>query len=142
MKYGIILFLLANTVTITGSSYRQNAPVILFKATYLTPSDSDHIKLTAENLSASKTYYYSIGAMGLTDTGWVGLITDINSLGQNDFWGLVTLTPKNKTVKVVSKKRIMRLYAYKNITRIRFSLNYFARKDISSKSERIVLGPM
>lgn len=102
---------------------------------------SDTVKLKVSNRS-EKTLYYSIGVSGLTDTGWVGLTPDINSLGSELSWGLTTILPMSSEVRPVSKERIFYLYDYKNIARIRFSLMYFEEREITDKFERIDLAPI
>ena len=68
--------------------------MIKFTYHYTNKNDSDDIKLIVRNLSRVNTYYYSIAVEGLTDTGWIGLNADINSLGQNDFWVLKPIEPE------------------------------------------------
>lgn len=109
---------------------------------YLKENDFDNIKLIVENVSFTKTVYYSIGVEGLIDTGWIGLNADINSLGMNEFWALKPIKPKSKAGKYVSKKKIFNLYRVKKITQIRFGVTFFEKKNFDSKSITIYLPPM
>lgn len=139
MKKYFLLLILINAFP--GVADAQKPP-IKFAYRYVKKNDSDNIKLFIENASSTKTIYYSIGVEGLTDTGWIGLNADINSLGMNEFWVLKPIKPKSKTGKDVSKKRIFNLYRVKRITQIKFGVTFFEKKDFSSKSETIYLPPM
>lgn len=136
----VLLILLFN-VFIGMASTQKESP-IKFSYQYIKKNDSDNVKLIVENVLSTKTFYYSIGVEGLTDTGWVGLNADINSLGVNEFWALKAIKPRSKVIKTVSKKRIFHLYKYYKITKIKFGVTYFEKKDFSSKSETIYLPPM
>jgi len=74
--------------------------------------------------------------------GWVSLISDINSLGQNGFVALKALKPKNAIVKCISKKKILFIYAYNKPQKIRFSLMYYKKRDFETEGEIIELPPL
>lgn len=105
-------------------------------------NDSDTIKLSIRNLSKDKTFFYSISVSGLTDTGWVVLNSDINSIGQNDFLVLKPLKPNKKYIKSISKKKIFFIYAYYRPQKIRFSLMYYEKQDFESEGGIIELPPL
>lgn len=124
---------------VQGSTLKLGSPIEFnykYKDKY-----HDSVELIVFNKS-DKMKFFSIAVGGLTDTGWIGLTADINSLGSNDFWGLTAIAPKEKITKLCSKKRIFYLYDYKNISRIRFSLMYFEEREITDKYKRIDLAPM
>lgn len=128
--------------TFIGSAEAQKDIPIKFWSQYVKKTDSDNVKLMIENLSSAKTYYYSVGVEGLTDTGWVGLNADINSLGMNEFLTLKPIRPKSQIVKAVSKSRIFFLYKYHNIIKIRFGITYFEKNDFNSRNKSIFLPSM
>lgn len=121
-----------------GAVYAQNGSPIKFSYRYVN-KDSDSIQLKIENESTVKTFYYVIGIQGLTDTGYVGLVADINSLGKNDFLALKPLHHKSNSTKSVSKRKIYYLYNQKNIKKLRFEVTYYEKKDFDSKSQIIYL---
>lgn len=126
----------------THAQNKQNKLPMQFTYQYVNKNDSDKVKLIAKNVSPNKTFYYSIAVQGLADTGWVGLLSDINSLGQNDFWALKPIKPHTCITKYVSKKKVLFVYAYYKIRKIRFNLVYYEKKDFESKSKNIYLPPM
>ena len=118
----------------------QNPLPIKFSYQYVKKSDSDNIKLIVQNIS-KKTFYYSIAIQGRNDTGWVSLLSDINSLGQNEFLSLKPLTPGSKIVKYTSMKRIWYIYEYYKISKIRFGAMYYEKKNFDSKGGIIYIDP-
>jgi len=121
------------------ASTAQNKSPITFTGNYSNKNNLDDIKLVVENKSSEKTFYYSIVLEGYNDTTWVPLLSDINSLGINEFLALKPLKPKNKAVKNVSKNKIFRLYKY---YKIRFGVMYYEKQDLKSKGEIIYLPPI
>lgn len=124
---------------VQGSTLKPESPIEFnykYKDKY-----HDSVELIVFNKS-DKMKFFSIAVGGLTDTGWIGLTADINSLGSNDFWGLTAIAPKEKITKLSSKKRIFYLYDYYNISEIKFSLMYFEKKEISNDYRVIELDPM
>lgn len=86
-----------------------------------------------------KTLYYAISVSGLTDTGWVVLNSDINSIGKNDFLALKPLKPKSTNIKCISKNKILFIYSYYNPKKIKFSLMYYQKKDFETEGKIIDL---
>ena len=105
---------------------------------YLQKSSPDKIKLTVENLTSTKTYYYTIGLSALTDTGWVSLLGDIDSFGQNDFISILPIRGNKKVVKYISKENVLFMYSYYKPKKIRFQLSYFEKQDFKSNHEAII----
>lgn len=140
MKKFLLLIILFETFG--GIIYAQKESPIKFNCQYVNKTDSDNIQLKVENLSNVKTFYYAIGVQGLTDTGYVGLVADINSLGQNEFLTLKPLPPKSNVLKSVSKERIYYLYNQKHIKQLRFEVTYYEKKDLNSGSQIIYLTPL
>jgi len=120
----------------------QDTSEIKFSYRYLNKRDSSHdIKLTVENQS-KKTIYYSIALQGYTNSGWKPLLSDINSLGTNDFLVLKLLKPKAKEIKIVSKKKINNRYKHYNINKIRFGIMFYEKQDLKSKGQIKYLDPL
>src|SRR5215216_5740486 len=113
---------------------------IKFSYQYL-GKNHDTIKLSVENVS-KRTYYYSIALQGYIDTAWVPLLSDINSLGENEFLVLKSLKPGSRAAKEISKKRINYLYSFKKIKKIRFGVMYYEKQDLDSKGDIIYLSEM
>ncbi|MFT3945669.1 MAG: hypothetical protein QM763_01745 [Agriterribacter sp.] len=132
---------LALLICVAIISSAQNKKDVVFSAEFKKGSVDSIIILNVKNAS-SKTYYYFISAAGLTDTGWVSLISDINSLGQNGFIALKPLKPKNTVVKCISKKKILFIYAYYKPQKIRFSLMYYNKRDFEAEGKIIDLPPL
>lgn len=78
---------------------------VVFMGTYKNVKSRDIVELAVKNNSIEKTYYYSIGVAGFTDTGWVGLTADINSLGKNDFSQLNLLNLYQKKRNLYLKEK-------------------------------------
>lgn len=115
---------------------------VVFMGTYKNVKSRDIVELAVKNNSIEKTYYYSIGVAGLTDTGWVGLTADINSLGKNDFFSIKPIEPLSEKKKLVSKRKIFLLYDYCQISEIKFFLIYYDSPIISNTYKKIELQPM
>jgi hypothetical protein len=124
------------------SAIAQPKQPIDFTCAYAKANDSDNIRLTARNHLSDKTFYYAISVAGLTDTGWVVLNSDINSIGQNDFLVLKPLRPNSADAKYVSKKKILFIYAYYKPKRIRFSLMYHKKLDFKTEGKVIDSPPL
>jgi len=139
MKKYILLIILFEAFG--GILYAQKESPIKFYQ-HVNGKDADNIQLKVENVSNVKTFYYTIGVQGLTDTGYVGLVADINSLGQNEFLVLKPLHPKSNAIKSVSKKRIYDIYNQKHIRKLKFEVSYYEKKDFNSKSQVIYLTPL
>ena len=139
MKKYFLLLLLSIFYYVSSS---QVLRPIKFSYKYLKNSDSDLIKLTVRNVSNNKTFYYSIALQGNSDTGWVSLLSDINSLGMNEFLFLKPIKPDQKVSKQVSKRRIIFLFKYYKIKKIKFGVMYYPSRDFAAKSEIIFLPPM
>ncbi len=122
--------------------FTQKKLLIKFTYQYANKNDSNNIKLIVENTSSTKTFFYSIGVGALTDTGWVGLIADINSIGQNGFLSLKPIRYKSTAIKNVSKKQILFIYSYYKPKKIRFNVIYYEKKDFESKGEIIYSMPI
>jgi hypothetical protein len=137
MKSSPLIILLTSFIRFVNA---QNEAPIHFICEY--KNEDSSIRISIENISPKKTYYYSVGIEGLTDTGWIGLTADINSLGTNDFWALIPITPGNRLIKYISKERILHIYASKKITQVRFEIEYFEKKDFNSKKQSITSSPM
>ena len=129
---------LALLICVAIISLAQNKKDVVFSAEFKKGSTDSIIILDVKNAS-SKTFYYFISAAGLTDTGWVSLVSDINSLGQNGFIALKPLKPKSTIVKYISKKKILFIYAYYNPQKIRFSLMYYKKRDFETEGKVIEL---
>jgi hypothetical protein len=125
-----------------GIVYAQQEAPIKFGYQYVNKKDADNVQLKLENVSTEKVFYYVIGVQGLTDTGYVGLVADINSLGKNDFLAIKPLLPKSSVTKSVSKRRMYYLYNQKNIKKLRFEVTYYEKRDFDSKSQIIYLHPL
>lgn len=138
MKQSTLLMLF---IFVSIVSTAQNKKDLAFSAEFKMGSIDDIIVLNVKNVS-SRTYYYFISAAGLTDTGWVSLISDINSLGQNGFVALKPLKSKSTVVKYISKKKILFIYAYYKPRKIRFSLMYYEKQDFESEGKIIELPPL
>jgi len=136
-------YILITTILINACLSICNAQVKLpIKFTYqYKKNDPDNVRLIVENLSG-RTYYYTIGVEGLTDTGWVGLNADINSIGQNDFLVLKPIKKKTRIIKDQSKKKVLFAYDYVKPKKIRFCVTYFEKQDVRSKLEEIYLPPI
>jgi hypothetical protein len=141
-RYIIALTLLSCYWEVMRAQNVGSKPLVVFSYQYPDKNDSDKVKLIVKNISPDRTLYYTIGVQGFTDTGWVVLNPDINSLGQNDFVALKPIKPHAIAIKNLSKKHIGFLYAYYGIRKLRFSLGYYGKQDFDSKSHIIYLEPM
>ena len=103
---------------------------------------SDAIRLIVKNTSSTEKYFYSIFLSGYRDTSWVSLLSDINSLGMNEFTALKPLLPGRKQIKDVSKAKIKRMYDYENLTKIRFGVMIYKKQSFRSEGETILLDPI
>lgn len=101
----------------------------------------DKIKLEVKNLSSTKTFYYYIGAQGVVDTGYIPLLSDIKSIGQNGFLKLMPLNPNKNFIQFISKKRITKMCAC-HIAKIRFYIVYFNKPNFESESKIIWIAPI
>jgi len=120
----------------------QNKLPVKFTYNYASERNHNNIKLVVHNVSAIKLYYYTIGVQALTDTGWVGLNGDINSLGQNDFLKLNPIKSQGRFAKIVSKKKILDLYKYDHSKKIRLSMLCCDKQDLDSNCQTIYLPAM
>ncbi|MBA3674075.1 MAG: hypothetical protein H0W75_03820 [Chitinophagaceae bacterium] len=100
----------------------------------------DSIVIEVKNIS-QKTFYYYIGVEGLTDTGYVSLLSDIKSIGQNGFIKLTSIKPKAKFSQIISRKRIVRMCNCR-IRKLRFYISYFISHSFESQNRVIRLTPM
>lgn len=104
--------------------------------------NSDIMRLIVKNTSQKEKYFYSIFLAGYSDTSWVHLLSDINSLGMNEFTALKPLLPGAKPIKNVSVARIKSIYSYANLTKIRFGVMIYKKQSFDSKGETILLEPI
>ena len=114
-KVLILLFILCTRY----NSPAQDKSLLFFSAEYPKSKNADSIKLKVHNKSNTKTFYYSIVLQGFKDTSWIPLISDINSLGKNEFLGLKPLRPQEKITKFVSRKKIFEAYKHKKFKEFR-----------------------
>jgi hypothetical protein len=98
-----LITILLFSISLQNISKAQNNPPISFRYEYPDKNDLDKIKLIVENTSPTKTFYYSIALQVYNDTAWFPLLSDINSLGTNEFFVLKPIKPRSKIVKYVSK---------------------------------------
>jgi hypothetical protein len=120
----------------------QNQAPINFSSQYLRKGDSNDIKLIVRNSSSNQTFYYCVGVQALADTGWVGLLADIDALGQNDFLALTQIKARERAIKTVSRRRIFLNYPRYAHKKIRFEIEYYEKQDFESKSKIIYLPPI
>ncbi|MBO9572027.1 MAG: hypothetical protein J7497_07435, partial [Chitinophagaceae bacterium] len=69
----------------------QQVTAVDFSFRYINKNNTDTIKLSLKNNSITQTYFYSIFLHGHQDTAWIPLLSDINSLGMNEFTALKPL---------------------------------------------------
>ena len=134
----LILFLI---LCIQHNSRAQNNSPLFFSAEYPKSRNADSIKLKVHNKSNAKTFYYSIALQGFKDTSWIPLISDINSLGKNEFLALKPLRPQEKITKFISRKKIFEAYKHKKFKEFRLGVMYYDQPSLKSKGNIIYLQP-
>lgn len=110
-----------------SQNYSQNGPV-QFSFSYPNRTDSNWVQLTIDNKTDS-AIYYSVGIDGLSDTGWVHLLSNLDALGKNEWFGLKTLSPHQFEKEQISKERVYYIYRYVKPQKIRFYLLYSNRRS-------------
>jgi hypothetical protein len=126
----------------SNSVVAQDQVPMKFSYRYLRKGDSNDIKLIVTNTSPNQKFYYYVGVQALADTGWVGLLADIDALGQNEFLALIPINAREKAIKIVSRRRISLNYPRYAHKKIRFQVTYYEKQDFNSKSETIYLPPI
>ena len=135
----MILFGFLN-LCLFASSVAQSRLPIKFAYSY-SKNDSNTIILIVHNLS-SKTFYYSIALSGFIANKWEPLLSDLNSLGVNEFTALKPLLGKSKVVKTVSKKYIYYIYGHTKMSKIRFGVMVYKKRDFDSNGDIIFIEPL
>ena len=69
------------------------------------------------------------------------LLSDINSLGKNEFLALRPLRPQEKIAKFVSQKKIFAGYKHEKFKKFRFGVMYYEQKSLKSIGNIIYLKP-
>ncbi len=102
---------------------------------------TDLIRLAVKNQSLAKTFYYSIVLKVHIDTGWISLLSDINSLGKNEFLHLKAIKPGETIIKPVSLKQIALEYYYYKDKELKFGVMYYEKPTLKSKGSIEFLSP-
>jgi hypothetical protein len=134
------IFLLCICIASYETIFAQENLPIKFIAHYT--ANRNIIRIEIQNSSSSKTYYFMVGVKGLVDTGQVRLVTDIKSLGQNEFIDLEPIGPHKRVIKFLAKKKISNDFPEYNIKKLIFFIEYFKGKDFRSESKVIWLSPI
>lgn len=140
MKY----FLIGIILILSHVCYGQNNQV-KFTAKYLINEkrkDTCCVKVEVNNTS-SKPLFYLVGVRGVVDTGSIPLSSNIESIGETEDISLSALTPKSKSIKYLSMKKIHYLYnQYPRLKHLEFYIKCYDRRDINSKEYTITLLPI
>lgn len=140
MERTFFLLLISFTTYFSDAFTQERVPVTITYS-FSTKSDSDVVKLVVKNQS-KKLYYYSITLGGLINGEWESLLSDINSLGQNEFTVLKPIKGKSPIIKQVSLRRIYTLYEHKKPSQIRFGVMFYEKRDFQSKGSITYTSPI
>ena len=80
--------------------------------------------------NTKKNIYYYIGVVGVVNSGYVPIVTDLKSIKQKKSLSLSELKPGCKFIKIISRKEIIEANLYKG-DKIKFYFDCF--QDINFK---------